>query len=649
MKRALVLALAFCGACKPDAAAPEPAKTQAETRDPEDVARRDVHAAFVAARNAVHHASDGGGRAWLELAQGETGEVEASSSGRWKLVYEAGELGLAKGGALYFQVSPFFEWSTPQVEREDAPGFTRVSTDADGVELEARTLDQQLLGIEIGGRALRAGERIRIEYGAGPAGSRSDPYAETNSRLWFAVDGDGDGVRKVLADSPGVDVLPGEPALAVATLTSTARAGDTVRFTIALLDDRANAVGPCEATVELEGLGNGLELPQKIELAPSERGRRTVEGRATADGVYRLDVRVTLDGRTLETRTNPLSVGGGPRIWWGDLHGHSSYSDGSGTPQAWFDYARNVAALDLAALTDHDHWGLVFLDENPHLWAELVGAARAANEPGRFLALPGFEWTSWIYGHRHVVYFGEDAPLLSSMDERFDTPQELRDGLRALAALSIPHHPAGGPMATDWRIAPDLAVEPVVEICSAHGSSEALDSPRVLHSPRPGHFGRDALKKGYKLGFVGSGDGHDGHAGLAWKGPHYPTGGLVAVLADELTPASVLDAFRHRRVYATSGPRILLRFAVGRARMGEVLPAAEAAGDSTMFVQVVAQSPLETIEVIVGDEILSLECRNELEYSASATLSALKPGEFVYLRVLQLDGGMAWSSPVFVE
>ncbi|MFM7299133.1 MAG: hypothetical protein ACKO4Q_18155, partial [Planctomycetota bacterium] len=60
-------------------------------------------------------------------------------------------------------------------------------------------------------------------------------------------------------------------------------------------------------------------------------------------------------------------------------------------------------------------------------------------------------------------------------------------------------------------------------------------------------------------------------------------------------------------------------------------------------------SPLETIEVIAGDEIVALSCRNELEYSASASLGPLQSGEFVYVRVIQLDGGMAWSSPIFIE
>ncbi|MGH9337934.1 MAG: DUF3604 domain-containing protein, partial [Vicinamibacteria bacterium] len=94
-----------------------------------------------------------------------------------------------------------------------------------------------------------------------------------------------------------------------------------------------------------------------------------------------------------------------PRILWGDLHGHSQLSDGTGTPEDFFLYARDVAALDVVALTDHDHWGMVFLDANPGLWKTIEETARRFDEPGRFVALLGYEWTSWIHGHRHVLYF----------------------------------------------------------------------------------------------------------------------------------------------------------------------------------------------------------------------------------------------------
>lgn len=642
---AMLLTLAACdgGAAQDDRSPSAPAST-----DPPS-ARRDIKNAFLAARAAVKHPSDGGGRAWLELAPGDDGAVVAGQTRSWTLIYEAGELGVALGGQVFLQVSPFFEWSSPQTLDENALGFTRVSTAAQGVRLEAQAIDQQLLGLTIGGRALAAGEQLRIEYGAGRAGAKADPYAEKSSRFFVAVDGDGDGVRRLIAHSPGVDVKPGPAAMLVATLTSTARVGEPVRLCVALLDSRANRVESSSAQVELLDLEEGLEFPREFTLEASGRGALTVEGHARAEGVFRPRVRAVVDGRALEAQANPLLVSSGPRIAWGDLHGHTAVSDGSGSPEDYFEYARDVAALDIVALTDHDHWGMEFLDESPALWEHNVAAARSFESPGTFLALPGYEYTDWIGGHRHVLFFGESTPLLSAFDERYDTPQKLRDALRDVQALIVPHHPAGGPVAIDWSDRGDAQLEPVVEICSAHGSSESLDSPRGIHAPRPGHFVRDALESGRRMGLIGSGDGHDGHPGLAWKGPHYPTGGLAAILVEDLERGAVRDALVARRCYATSGPRILLRFAVGNTRMGGVLPAAQAA-NASLFVQVIATAAIKSIDIVTrGERVMSLPGDGLLEFAASATLDDLRAGDFVYLRVVQVDGGMAWSSPVFVE
>lgn len=652
MKGSLALAAVAFASCSdsPEPVPPPRAATQTEP-DASDTARRDVRDAFRQAMSSPKHASDGGGRAWLELAEGETGAVVAGTFGRWTIVYEAGPLGIAAGGALYFQVSPFFEWSTPQVESEGAPGFTRVSTEADGIELDAKTLDQQLLGIEIGGRALAQGERVRIEYGAGGALAHADAYAEKNSRFWIAVDGDGDGVRKVLADSPGVDVLPGPPKRLVATLPSTSRPGERVRLVVALLDARANVCATSTATLARPEGAGALDLPGESAIGPGDLGRKTLELAAREPGVYRVRVRARAGSDELEALSNPMLVAeGGPRILWGDLHGHSAVSDGTGTPEDYYLYARDVAALDVAALTDHDHWGLVFVDETPELWSANLDVARRFHEPGRFVTLEGYEWTDWIGGHRHVLYFSGEARLYSAMDERYDTPQELWSALRAHDAITIPHHPAGGPIAIDWSVEPDAALEPVVEVCSAHGMSEALDCQRVIHSPRPGRFVRDALELGYRYGLAGSGDGHDGHPGLAWLGPHYPTGGLVAILANETTREAVRDALRARRVYATSGPRILLRFALGRARMGEAIPAAEANRPDNLYVHAIGTAPIEAVDIVrKGGEVARTSVQGFFEYAASATVEELAPGDWVYVRVVQADGAAAWSSPVFVE
>jgi hypothetical protein len=349
----------------------------------------------------------------------------------------------------------------------------------------------------------------------------------------------------------------------------------------------------------------------------------------------------------LAAESNPLFVDPhAPRLLWADLHGHSSLSDGTGTPEDFYRYARDVAGLDVAALTDHDHWGIPFLDESPALWREIGAAAARFHEPGRFVTLLGFEWTNWVHGHRHVLYFEDEGPLLSSLDEATDDPAELWRALRGRPALTFAHHSAGGPVATNWAFAPDPVLEPVTEVASVHGSSEALDAPVLIHEPVPGNFVRDALGKGYRLGFVGSGDSHDGHPGLAHLAS--PSGGLAAVFAREPTREAVLAALRARHCYATNGPRIYLRASLGGRPMGSEVPP----GSQRLRAAVLAPGDLERVDVVRGPGVaFALRLAEDdarREASLEETLDDLRPGEAVYVRVVQRDGGAAWSSPFFV-
>ena len=42
-------------------------------------------------------------------------------------------------------------------------------------------------------------------------------------------------------------------------------------------------------------------------------------------------------------------------VYFGNLHSHTSYSDGSGTPDDAYRHARNTAGLDFLAVTEHNH------------------------------------------------------------------------------------------------------------------------------------------------------------------------------------------------------------------------------------------------------------------------------------------------------
>ena len=285
---------------------------------------------------------------------------------------------------------------------------------------------------------------------------------------------------------------------------------------------------------------------------------------------------------------------------------------------------------------------------DPELWNEIRAQTRRFHAPGRFVTLLGFEWTSWIHGHRHVLYFGDDGPVIDSVAEATDTPAELWQALGDRPALTIPHHPAGGPIAIDWDVAPDPRFEPVAEIVSIHGSSEAPDSPAVIHEPVAGHFARDALARGYRLGFVGSGDRHDGHPGAFAREP--AEGGLAAILSEQRTREGVLRALRERRAYATNGARIVLRVALGGTPIGGVVPiAANAKLRETLFVRVVGSAPLERLEVVRSGAVVDgIALEGRLEATLASDIADLASGEWVYVRVAQSDGGAAWSSPIFI-
>ena len=629
-----------CGSDPPGAPLRAEAPAAASADDPPG-ARRDLVEMLSEDRAAPRHPGDGGGRAWIE------GEARAvvDRPGRWTVVYEAGPEGVAEGGAVYLMASPFWGWSTPQVMDPDDHGYTEVTSDAQGVTLDPVTVDTQLLMVAIGGRRLEPGERIRFVYGAGPAGAGPDRFAERGERLWIAVDADGDGTRRVLDGSPALELLPGEPAQLLLTLPSSARPGERIRLVAAVLDARGNAEIPFEGDVRLEPLPAGLEGPSRLRLTAPDGGHASVELVAREPGTWR--VRGSAPGE-LRAESNPLEVGEGPRVLWGDLHGHSNFSDGTGTPDDYFRYARDVAGLDVAALTDHDHWGVRFLDERPDLWGEIRAQAARFHESGRFVTLLGYEWTSWIHGHRHVLYFADDGLVLSSLDERTDDPRELWAALDGRPALTFAHHSAGGPIPTNWAIPPDPVFEPVTEVASVHGSSEALDSPGVIYSPVPGNFVRDVLDRGYRLGFVGSGDSHDGHPGLTHLAAGQ--GGLAAILAEERTREAVLDALRARRSYASNGPRIVLRASLAERPMGSTLPHAAVAGGAELRVRVAAPGELHQVELVRSGAVARVfpgEGRRDLD--VRERLDDLEPGEYLYVRVVQIGGGAAWSSPFFIE
>ena len=452
----------------------------------------------------------------------------------------------------------------------------------------------------------------------------------------------------LLPDSPGVDVAPGPAEILSAVLPSTAAPGERIWLRLAFLDRTGSRGAEYTGKVQLIAQPEGLELPAEVEFTPADGGVKKVELGVTKSGVFRLIARGEDEQGEFVAQANPLVVDAKvAHVRWGDFHGHSNLSDGTGTPEDFLAYARDVAGLDAVCLTDHDHWGMLALDQYPELWERIRAVTREFHAPGEFVTLLGYEWTSWIHGHRHVLYFGDEGPILSSIDERYETPAQLWEGLRGLPAMTFAHHSAGGPIATNWDYAPPPELEPVTEIASVHGASEAPDAPARIYDPLRGNFVRDALGRGYRLGFIGSNDSHDGHPGLAHL-VNPQRGGLAALLTDDLTREGIRSALAERRCYATNGPRIVLRVALDGQRMGSDV--APKAGKSLLYVRAIACAPIRSLELVRSGQVVeTLAGDGHWDIESAFEPADLAAGEYLYVRVVQEDEGAAWSSPFYVR
>ena len=278
------------------------------------------------------------------------------------------------------------------------------------------------------------------------------------------------------------------------------------------------------------------------------------------------------------------------------------------------------------------------------IWDNYIETGDRFNEPGRFTALLGYEYTSNYKSnnlHRVVIYrdSGERARQnlpFSALDS--ENPEELWKSLQAYETktggqvLAIPHNGnmsggmmfalstfAGKPLTKAW--AKERARwEPLYEITQMKGDGEAhpMLSPKdefadyetwdkmtiggLPNSPKnyPFEYARSALKNGlaleaklgtnpFKFGFIGSTDSHTAlpaveednffgkHSGvepsakrmmspvakvrdqvlLGWE---MTASGYAGVWATENTREALWDALQRKEVYATTGPRIIVRF-----------------------------------------------------------------------------------------
>jgi len=438
-----------------------------------------------------------------------------------------------------------------------------------------------------------------------------------------------------------------------------------------------------EACPQIQG------LPASIRIPRSACGQWQIEGlRATSPGP--VAVTAIPQGCPGKVHSNPARVLEDPpyRIYWGDLHVHTKYSNCSPwackDPEFCYAYARDATFLDFAAAADH----LRGIASAPNRWPDLQALVRQYDAPGRFVPFLGFESShkTGFGGDINAYFLEADAPYfwLDREDMRGAGPAvTLRDLWGFLDAtgqeyLTIPHHTGRAGKYRDYADpAYDPAREPLFEIYSGWGSSESRVSRFPLrggNSDRPCYF-QDALRRGCRYGVIASSDSHTsmvggetgwrlplGHKHLGWHHHH----GLAGVRAPDLSRASLWQALRSRDCFATTYVRSLLDMRIHDIGMGQATPVerrdplrtrreirvefASTEGNPVHITLLRNGEELATTLWDAGAPHTTFTDEEDLEALAIRE-APFHPEPFVvyYVRAEHLQGQTQWSSPIWLD
>lgn len=348
----------------------------------------------------------------------------------------------------------------------------------------------------------------------------------------------------------------------------------------------------------------------------------------------------------------------------GNLHEHSEISScwpagTDGTLHDDYRFGITSEGYDFMGITDHAY------SHNEVYWRKHLRLADFYNDEPHFVALPSVEWTLSNRGeyqirrgagHRNIIFATTDDAknYIRNKDEIFSVNNPETDDAPNLwkflhdhniDCVSIPHHPADETHACCWETR-DEVLEPLVEIFQCRGNAEYRGAPRMINVARHVPTENDkgfidyALKeKKHKLGFIASGD-------------HNSIGvGLACIWVKQINRGHLLNAMKNRRVFATTGDQISMD-----VRLNGVLQGQSLSTDSPpkLTFTLKAADNIKQVDILRNSQVIDVIEPTEKSHNLSGEFEDLEyqlEDEilYYYLRIIQQNGEIGWSSPIWVE
>lgn len=328
------------------------------------------------------------------------------------------------------------------------------------------------------------------------------------------------------------------------------------------------------------------------------------------------------------------------QVYFGDLHNHTSYSDGSGTPTQAL-AAGKAAGFDFMAISDHSY----AIDDSE--WANTLQAVNDATTSD-FVGLRGFEYTQGAEGHINVWNSERHATRTNVAGctycdytpnlEAGSTVQGFYPWVVAPTTTSLDsagmvmqfNHP-GWINFNDWFYHPEVSgIARLEEAGNGSGSSYVFSEDEYIRS----------LDYGWKLGATNNADTHSTEWGVN-------TDHRTGVLMTELTKSALLDALRQRRTFASEDKNYSLSMKANGAWMGSEIAnsgeiqfdinGADPDGEITSLVEIITDQ---------GNVVSSIHPAEDT-FTWQPLVNISTGVHYFYVKVTQANGDRMVTSPVW--
>ena len=412
-------------------------------------------------------------------------------------------------------------------------------------------------------------------------------------------------------------------------------------------------------------------MVQGVEVTPAydaATGKVTyTPAQDMADGKVVVSLTVKRDDSKEVTKTWSFTVGKAQfTAYFGQLHSHTQYSDGSGTLDSALDYVANLpesANVQFVAFTDHSNYFDTTSNANPEGALYDMSLASADSQKtwntykstidnfnathSNIIAIGGFEMT-WSGGPGHINTF--NTPGIVSRNNKTLNNKTSDAGMKAYYALlsqsegvdsiSQFNHPG-----TTFGNFSDFSYwDPVIDTrmyMVEVGNGEGQIGAGGYYPSYEQYI--MALDKGWHVAPTNNQDNHKGRWGNA-------NDARDVILTDNFTEEGIYQAIRDMHMYATEDKNLLVNYSVNGQIMGSSIT--EVPQKLDISVSVNDPDPTDSIakvEVVVNSGKVAYTWDNAAELATGELSVTLDSGySYYFIRVTEADGDLAVTAPVWV-